>query len=72
MLGNVIILEHKDHTMTVYAHNEANLVRLEEKVDKGQPIATVGQTGTASGPHLHFEYRINGKAINPREVLPTL
>jgi len=68
--GNVIILEHDDHTMTVYAHNEVNLVRLEEIVNKGQPIATVGQTGTASGPHLHFEYRINGKAINPREVLP--
>ncbi|OPX28430.1 MAG: hypothetical protein B1H06_03260, partial [Candidatus Cloacimonas sp. 4484_143] len=70
--GNVIILEHDDNTMTVYAHNEANLVRLDEMVNKGQPIATVGQTGTASGPHLHFEYRIKGKAINPREVLPGL
>jgi len=70
--GNVIILEHDDYIMTVYAHNEANLVRLGEKVNKGQPIATVGQTGTASGPHLHFEYRIKGKAINPREVLPGL
>ena len=70
--GNVIILEHDDNTMTVYAHNEANLVRLGEKIDMGQPIATVGQTGTASGPHLHFEYRIKGKAINPREVLPGL
>jgi murein DD-endopeptidase MepM/ murein hydrolase activator NlpD len=70
--GNVIILEHDDNTMTVYAHNEANLVRLGETVNKGQPIATVGQTGTASGPHLHFEYRIKGKAINPREVFPGL
>ena len=70
--GNVIILEHDDNIMTVYAHNEANLVRLGEMVNKGQPIATVGQTGTASGPHLHFEYRIKGKAINPREVLPGL
>ena len=70
--GNVIILEHNNYIMTVYAHNEANLVRLGEMVNKGQPIATVGQTGTASGPHLHFEYRIKGKAINPREVLPRL
>ena len=70
--GNVIILEHDDYIMTDYAHNEANLVRLGETVNKGQPIATVGQTGTASGPHLHFEYRIKGKAINPREVLPGL
>ncbi len=70
--GNVIILEHDNYIMTVYAHNEANLVRLSETVSKGQPIATVGQTGTATGPHLHFEYRIKGKAINPREVLPEL
>jgi len=70
--GNVIILEHDNSVMTVYAHNEANLVRLGESISKGQPIATVGQTGTASGPHLHFEYRVKGKAINPREVLPKL
>lgn len=67
--GNVVILEHPDYVMTVYAHNERNLVRLGESVKKGQPIATVGQTGNASGPHLHFEYRIKGKAINPRNVL---
>ena len=65
-----VILEHDNLTMTVYAHNESNLVRLGEKVKKGQPIATVGQTGNATAPHLHFEYRVEGKAINPREVLP--
>ena len=70
--GNVIILEHKDYVMTIYAHNETNLVRLGEKVKQGQPIATIGETGTASGPHLHFEYRVKGKAINPRDVLPNL
>lgn len=70
--GNVVILEHADFVMTVYAHNETNLVRLGEKVSKGQPIATVGQTGTATGPHLHFEYRVNGKAIDPRQVLPEI
>jgi murein DD-endopeptidase MepM/ murein hydrolase activator NlpD len=70
--GNIVILEHKNYVMTVYAHNEANLVRLGEDVKKGQPIATLGQTGTTSGPHLHFEYRIRGKAINPREVFPNL
>lgn len=70
--GNVIILEHQDYVMTVYAHNDANFVRLGDKVKKGQPIAAVGDTGTTSGPHLHFEYRIQGKAINPREVLPDL
>lgn len=68
--GNVVILEHDNLIMTVYAHNESNLVRLGETVKKGQPIATVGQTGNATAPHLHFEYRVEGKAINPREVLP--
>jgi len=68
--GNVVVLEHDNYVMTVYAHNERHLIRLGDNVKKGQPIATVGQTGNASGPHLHFEYRIKGKAINPREVLP--
>jgi murein DD-endopeptidase MepM/ murein hydrolase activator NlpD len=70
--GNIVILEHDNLTMTVYAHNESNLVRLAETVKKGQPIATVGQTGNATAPHLHFEYRVEGKAIDPREVLPQL
>lgn len=70
--GNVVILEHSGSVMTVYAHNERNLVRLGDEVKKGQPIATVGQSGNATGPHLHFEYRVSGKAINPREVLPEL
>lgn len=70
--GNVIILEHSDMIMTVYAHNEANLVRLGDRVKKGQPIASMGSTGTSTGTHLHFEYRVQGKAINPRSVLPSI
>ena len=70
--GNVIILEHDNYVMTVYAHNESNLVRLGETVKKGQPIGTLGKTGSTTGPHLHFEYRVRGKAINPRNVLPAL
>ena len=70
--GNVIILEHKGSIMTVYAHNESNLVRLGDTVTKGQPIATLGSTGRSSGAHLHFEYRIKGKAINPRKVLGSI
>ncbi len=68
--GNVVVLEHDDFVMTVYAHNDRNLVRLGDKVKGGQPIATVGQSGNATAPHLHFEYRKRGKAINPRKVLP--
>ena len=70
--GNVVIIEHPGYIMTVYAHNESNLVRLGEMVKKGQPIATVGDTGKATGPHLHFEYRVNGKAIDPLTVISNI
>jgi murein DD-endopeptidase MepM/ murein hydrolase activator NlpD len=70
--GNVVIVEHPGFVMTVYAHNESNLVRLGDNVQKGQPIATVGETGTASGPHLHFEYRQKGKAVDPQTILGKL
>ena len=68
--GNVIVIEHPDFVMTVYAHNEKNLVNVNDVVKQGQQIATVGATGNAQGNHLHFEYRLKGKAINPRKVLP--
>jgi murein DD-endopeptidase MepM/ murein hydrolase activator NlpD len=68
--GNVVVIEHPDFVMSVYAHNEKNLVSVNDVITKGQNIATVGATGNASGPHLHFEYRIKGKAISPRKVLP--
>lgn len=67
--GNVVVVEHPDFVMTVYAHNEKNLVSVNDKVTRGQQIATVGSTGNAQGSHLHFEYRLKGKAINPRKVL---
>ena len=68
--GNVVVVEHPDFVMTVYAHNEKNLVSVNEKVKQGQQIATVGATGNARGAHVRFEYRLKGKAINPRKVLP--
>jgi len=68
--GNVVVLEHPDFVMTVYAHNEKNLVSVGDVVKQGHLIATIGSTGNATTPHVHFEYRIKGKAINPRKVLP--
>ncbi|MBP7310471.1 MAG: LysM peptidoglycan-binding domain-containing protein [Candidatus Cloacimonetes bacterium] len=68
--GNVVVIEHPDFVMTVYAHNEKNLVSVNDKVRQGQQIATIGATGNARGAHVHFEYRLKGKAINPRKVLP--
>ncbi len=68
--GNVVVIEHPDFIMTVYGHNEKNLVAVGDVVKQGQIIATIGSTGNATCPHVHFEYRIKGKAINPRKVLP--
>lgn len=63
--GNLIILRHSEEFVTVYAHNQANLVEEGTWAEKGQIIGKVGQTGRASGPHLHFEIRKNNKPLNP-------
>ena len=68
--GNLIVIAHPNGFNTVYAHNQVNLVRKGEKVGRGQLIAKVGETGRATGPHLHFEIRDGRKPRNPRFFLP--
>ncbi len=68
--GNVIILEHDGGLTTVYAHNARNLVPTGARVERGQRIATVGDSGRASEPHLHFEVRKDNVARNPLFYLP--
>ncbi len=69
--GNLIILSHSNGTsFTVYAHNSKNLVKDHADVKQGEKIALVGQTGRATGPHLHFEIRIESKAVDPLLYLP--
>jgi len=63
--GNLIILRHSEEYVTVYAHNQVNLVEEGAWAEKGQIIGKVGQTGRATGPHLHFEIRKNNKALDP-------
>lgn len=63
--GNLIIIKHEGFYATVYAHNSENLVEKGDFVEKGQMIGRVGQTGRASGPHLHFEVRYNSKPVDP-------
>ncbi len=63
--GNLIILRHSEELVTVYAHNQMNLVEEGNRVERGQIIGKVGQTGRATGPHLHFEIRKNNKAVDP-------
>ncbi len=68
--GNLIIIEHQDHFFTIYAHNEENLVKEEVLVKQGDAIARVGMTGSATGPHLHFEIRKGSEPLNPMRFLP--
>ncbi len=67
--GNLIILRHSEEFVTVYAHNQTNMVEEASWVERGQIIGKVGQTGRASGPHLHFEIRKNNKAVDPLPYL---
>lgn len=68
--GNLIILKHKKNLFTAYAHSDSNKVSKGDRVKQGNIIATVGRTGRASGPHLHFEVRNKTNARNPLFFLP--
>lgn len=63
--GLMIIVKHPGSLTTVYAHNSRNLVKKGNKVKRGQMIARVGETGRATGPHVHFEVRNDTHAKNP-------
>jgi murein DD-endopeptidase MepM/ murein hydrolase activator NlpD len=70
--GNIVILRHEGGMVSVYAHNQVNLVREGQRVARGEEIAKVGSTGRVTGPHLHFEIRKNNTARDPVQYLPQL
>jgi murein DD-endopeptidase MepM/ murein hydrolase activator NlpD len=63
--GNCVIVEHEDGIQTLYAHNSKNLVKVGDIVTPETFIALSGSTGRTTGPHLHFEIRKDGRAMNP-------
>ena len=63
--GNATIIDHGGGVATLYGHQSRIDVSAGERVDRGQVIGRVGCTGTCTGPHLHFEVRIDGDPVNP-------
>jgi murein DD-endopeptidase MepM/ murein hydrolase activator NlpD len=67
--GLIVIVEHDDGLITLYAHNRDLRVKTGQKVRPGQVVATVGDSGKTSGPHLHFEVRREGVPVDPLDFL---
>lgn len=70
--GNHIIIAHSGGLLTLYGHLEAMMVKPGDAVKAGQVIGLLGSTGNSTGPHCHFEVRINGAPVDPRPFLPAL
>lgn len=67
--GNVVEVRHGNGHSTLYAHLSKIHVRKGQNVQKGQAIGAVGSTGWSTGPHLHFEFRVNGVHVDPQKVI---
>jgi murein DD-endopeptidase MepM/ murein hydrolase activator NlpD len=67
--GKVLVIDHGYGVKTRYGHLSETFVRLGERVSRGQKVAAVGNTGRSTGPHLHYEVRVNGIPENPRKFI---
>jgi len=67
--GNMVELDHGYGIRTRYGHNSKNVVKVGERVKRGQVIAQVGNTGRSTGPHLHYEVLLNGVPVNPKNYI---
>ncbi|MBK7073557.1 MAG: M23 family metallopeptidase [Myxococcales bacterium] len=68
--GNLVVLRHADGSETRYAHLATVEVEPGQRLEAGEPLGTVGATGRVTGPHLHFEVRVDGHAVDPAPLLP--
>lgn len=67
--GMALMLDHGNGVRSVYAHLDTPLARRGQRVERGQVIGLTGNTGRSSGPHLHYEVRVQGRPVNPRSFL---
>lgn len=70
-LGNYVLIQHEDGTVTRYGHMYSVSVHVDEKVSQGQVIGKMGNTGTSSGTHLDFQVQVNGKPVDPLNYVST-
>ncbi|TMC47985.1 MAG: hypothetical protein E6J14_13520 [Chloroflexi bacterium] len=70
--GNHVIIAHDGHTLTLYGHLQVMLVHAGDTVHQGQPIGLMGSTGNSTGPHTHFELRVDNIPVDPAPFLPPL
>ena len=67
--GNLVQIDHGNGIATLYGHNSQIIVSVGQAVKKGQIISYLGSTGNSTGPHVHYEVRVNGNAVNPETFL---
>ena len=67
--GKLLVIDHGYGVMTRYGHNSKIFTKVGEEIKRGQKIAAVGSTGRSTGPHVHYEVRVNGVPVNPKNYI---
>jgi murein DD-endopeptidase MepM/ murein hydrolase activator NlpD len=68
-LGRTLVIEHGYGVRTLFGHNDENVVKRGQKVERGQVVASLGNSGRSTGPHLHYVVEVRGKAVNPLDYI---